>query len=486
MEKLTAVILAAGEAKRMRSSRPKVLHPLCGRPLIAYPVAACRGLGARIVVVVGRAGGEVQAAVGAAPDVSFAEQAERLGTGHAVLQARQACGETDGVLLVLPADQPLLSESTLRTLVDHHLAAGAAATLLTAEMDDPAGYGRVIRQDGRVTGIVEHRDATPAQRLVREIGTSVYCFDPRRLWPALGQVQADNDQGEYYLTDVVRILAREGHRVEAVQAGDAAECLGINDRAQLAAVAAVLRARILERLMLGGVTVVDPATTYVDDTVEIGPDTVLHPGAILEGPTVVGRESVIGPGCHVAGSRLGDRVTLRPYCVLAESVVEEGATLGPFCHLRPLTHVGAGARVGNFVETKKARIGRGSKVPHLSYVGDATLGEGVNVGAGTITCNYDGARKHETVIGDRAFIGSNTTLVAPVTVGEGAYVAGGSVITRPVPPGALGVGRARQEVKDGWAARKAARRAAAAGGHASGGPGPAPAAPEPGAGDAGA
>jgi bifunctional UDP-N-acetylglucosamine pyrophosphorylase/glucosamine-1-phosphate N-acetyltransferase len=459
MEQLTAVVLAAGESTRMRSARPKVLHPLGGRPLVHYPLEACRALGARIVLVVGRGAEELRRVVGETPDLAFAEQAERRGTGHALMQARSAC-PAEGTVLVLPADVPLLSAATLRALVDHHRATGAAVTLLTALVDDPTGYGRVVRADGRPAAIVEHRDATPAQRQIREIATSVYCFDGRALWPALERLRPDNAQGEYYLTDVVGILRAGGGVVDAVVAEDARDCLGVNDRRQLAELAAILRGRVLDRLMAEGVTVVDPARTYVDAAVQVGPDTVLQPGVILEGPTVIGRECVIGPGCHIAASRLGDRVTVRAYSVLAEAVVEDGAQLGPFCHLRPLSHVGAGARIGNFVELKKSRIGRGAKVPHLSYVGDAEVGAGANLGAGTITCNYDGVDKHETVIGAGAFIGTNSSLVAPVTIGEGAYVAAGSVITKSVPPDALAVARGRQEMREGWAARKRAARAA--------------------------
>ena len=455
---LTAIILAAGESKRMRSRRPKVLHPLCGRPLIEYSVRVTRALGARVVLVVGRAADEVRAAVGAAPDLSYVEQAERRGTGHAVLQARGACPAGGGVILVLPADQPLMSEAMLRGLVEHHQATGAAATLLTACLDDPTGYGRVLRESGRPVAIVEHRDATPAQREIREIATSVYCFDATTFWPALDQVTPQNDQGEYYLTDVIGILRRDGRLIEAVIAEDARECLGINDRRQLAQLAAVQRGRILDRLMTEGVTVLDPASTYVDDTVTVGPDTVLYPGVTLEGATTIGAECVIGTGSQIAASRLGDRILVKPYCVLTEAVVEEGAQLGPFCHLRPLSHVGPQAKIGNFVELKKSRIGRGAKVPHLSYVGDAQVGAEANIGAGTITCNYDGVHKHETVIGAGAFVGTNSSLVAPVTIGEGAYVAAGSVITKTVPPGALAVARGRQETREGWAARRKAAR----------------------------
>jgi bifunctional UDP-N-acetylglucosamine pyrophosphorylase/glucosamine-1-phosphate N-acetyltransferase len=454
MNQLTAIILAAGEAKRMRSARPKVLHALCGRPLIAYPVSAARALGARVVVVVGRAADEVRASVAPEAAASFVEQKERLGTGHGVLQAHVACGDAPGTILVLPGDVPLLSEATLGRLVEHHVASRAAATLLTAEVLDPTGYGRVVRERGRPIGILEHRDATAAQREIREIGTSVYCFDAQRFWPALARVTPDNEQHEYYLTDVIGILHRQGERLEAVITDDPSECLGVNDRRQLAELGGIMRRRILDRLMAAGVTVIDPATTYVDDTVTIGMDTVLHPNVSLAGRTVVGAQCVVSAGCQVTDTTIADGVLLKPYCVLAESTVETGAQLGPFCHLRPLSHVGANAKIGNFVELKKSRIGRGSKVPHLSYVGDTQMGEGVNVGAGTITCNYDGAKKHETVIGDGAFVGTNSSLVAPLTIGEGAYVAAGSVITKNVPPGSLAVARGRQETREGWVSRK--------------------------------
>jgi bifunctional UDP-N-acetylglucosamine pyrophosphorylase/glucosamine-1-phosphate N-acetyltransferase len=454
MDQVTAVILAAGEGKRMRSRQPKVLHPLCGRPLIAYPLRLARALADRIVLVVGPNAADVVALAGS--DVRPVVQRERLGSGHAVQQARPECGE--GTILVLPGDMPLLSVETIERLVDHHRKSRAAATVLTAVVGEPQGYGRVLRQGGRVKRIVEDRDATDAEKKIAEINTSVYCFAAARLWPALGKVRPDNDQGEYYLTDVIGILARAGARVDAVVTPDPGEATGVNDRKQLAAVAAVQRRRILDRLMEAGVTILDPANTYIEDTVTIGPDTTIYPQVVIEGQSDIGSECVIGVGCHVSASRIAERVTLLPYCVVRESAIEEAATLGPFCHLRPLSHVGPKAKVGNFVELKKSTIGRGSKVPHLSYVGDATVGEGVNVGAGTITCNYDGVAKHETKIGDRAFIGTNSSLVAPVTVGEGAYIGAGSTITKDVPPGALAVGRAQQVVKEGWAARKTKKR----------------------------
>jgi bifunctional UDP-N-acetylglucosamine pyrophosphorylase/glucosamine-1-phosphate N-acetyltransferase len=461
MKTLTAVILAAGESKRMRSARPKALHLLGGRRLIDYPVRVARTLGARIVLVVGRGADDVRAALGESPDLAYVEQKERLGTAHALLQARGACGDSAGAVLVLPGDQPLMSEALLRALVDHHRSTAAAATLLTAWVDEPAGYGRVIREGGRPAAIVEHRDATAAQRAIREIGTSTYCFDARSLWPALERVTPQNEQGEHYLTDVVSILAASGAPVEALAAPHPEECMGINDRRQLAEVAAVLRRRTLERLMVEGVTILDPAATYVDDTVAVGADTVIYPGAVLEGATAIGAECVVGTGCHVTGSRIGDRVTLRPYCVLSDAIVEAEAQIGPFCHLRPKSHIGVAARIGNFVEVKKSKIGRGTKASHLAYIGDATVGDHVNIGAGVIIVNYDGVDKHETKIGAGAFIGSNSSVVAPITIGADAFVAAGSVVTKNVPPGALAVERSQQVMKEGWVAGRRARRGSA-------------------------
>ena len=450
MDAVTAIILAAGEGKRMRSRQPKILHRLCGRPLVGYPLRLARTFADRVVMVVPPSADGVAQVAG--EGVLTVVQRERLGTGHAVVQAKDACGE--GTILVLPGDMPLLTVETIERLLNHHKAASAAATLLTAIVDNPAGYGRVLRQRGRVARIVEDRDATDDQKKINEIGTSVYCFDARRLWSALAEVRPDNDQGEYYLTDVVAILSRAGATVEAVTVADPSEAQGVNDRKQLAAVAVVQRRRILDRLMESGVTIVDPASTYVEDTVTIGPDTVVQPQTVIEGATVIGSECVIGAGSHVSGSRLADRVVLKPYSIIEEAAIDEDATLGPFCHLRPGCHIGAGAEIGNFAELKKSRVGKKTKIHHVSYTGDATLGERVNVGAGTITCNYDGQRKHPTVIGDGVFVGTNSSLVAPLTIGEGAYVAAGSVITRDVPPGALALERSPQVVKDGWAAKR--------------------------------
>ena len=458
MQGLTTVILAAGEGKRMRSRQPKVLHELCGRPLITYPLRLARTLADRIVLVVGPDIESMASVVG--EGVAIVEQRERLGTGHAVLQARVECQSASGPILVLPGDMPLLSVETIESLVGHHTSTGAAATILTAVVDRPHGYGRVLRQGGRVKRIVEDRDATDDEKRVAEINTSVYCFDGGRLWRALEQVKPDNDQGEYYLTDVIGLLARAGGRVEAMSVADPDEAHGVNDRRQLAAVAAIQRRRIVDRHMLAGVTVVDPATTYIDDTVTIGPDTVIYPNVVIDVASEIGSDCVVGAGCQIRASKIGDRVQLKPYCVVTESTVDEQAVMGPFCHLRPKSHVGAGAEIGNFVELKKAKVGKRAKAHHVGYLGDVTIGDRANIGAGTIFVNYDGAAKHHTTVGDGAFVGSNTSIVAPVTIGEGAYVAAGSVITKDVPPDALAVERAAVVVKENWAARRRARRAA--------------------------
>jgi bifunctional UDP-N-acetylglucosamine pyrophosphorylase / glucosamine-1-phosphate N-acetyltransferase len=458
MHALTTVILAAGEGKRMRSRQPKVLHELCGRPLISYGLRLARSVGDRIVLVVGPDADAVRAAAG--DGVTIVEQRERLGTGHAVLQARGHCEGLEGPILVLPSDAPLLSVETIERLVSHHAATSAAATVLTAVVDRPHGYGRVLRQGGRVKRIVEDRDATDDEKKVSEINTSVYCFDGRRLWPALERLRPENDQGEYYLTDVIGLLGKAGGRIEAIAVDDPEEALGVNDRKQLATLAAIQRRRILDRHMLAGVTILDPATTYIDDTVTIGADTVIYPHVMIEIASDIGSDCVIGAGCHVRATRIGERVQLKPYCVLTESVVERGAVMGPFCHLRPNSHVGENCEIGNFIELKKARVGRKSKAHHVGYLGDVVIGEGANIGAGTIFVNYDGAAKHTTIVGDGAFVGSNTSIVAPVTIGNGAYVAAGSVITKDVPADALAVERAPQVVKEGWAARRRAVREA--------------------------
>jgi bifunctional UDP-N-acetylglucosamine pyrophosphorylase/glucosamine-1-phosphate N-acetyltransferase len=457
MSRTWAVILAAGEGKRMRSAEAKVLHRLGGRPLIEFPIALARAVGAAgIVVVVGHRGEAVRAALAGEPGLTFVDQPAQRGTGHALLVARPAVPASAREVLLLYGDVPLLAPATAEGLLAHHRATRAAATVLTFRPADPTGYGRIVRAGGRLRAIVEERDATPAQRRLREANAGVYVFDAAALWPALAAGRPDNAQGELYLTDVIRRLVRGRRRVEAVVVADPLEVAGVNDRRQLAALEAVVRERTLGALMEAGVTVLDPAATYVDATVRVGRDTVLYPGVRLEGRTVIGEGCVVATGSQLTDVTLGDRVTVRPYCVLEACTVAGGARLGPFARLRAGTEVGAGAQIGNFIELKQARVGRGAKAHHVGYLGDATIGEEANIGAGTITCNYDGAQKHETVIGARAFVGTNSSLVAPVTIGPDAYVAAGSVITRDVPPGALAVERAPQVVKEGWRARRRA------------------------------
>jgi len=447
---LTAVVLAAGQGTRMKSAWPKVLHTVAGRPMIEYVLDAARGAGAdRIVVVTGFGAPHLEALL--AGRVETVRQEEQLGTGHALLQSEALLADYTGDLLVLCGDTPLVTGGLLARLVATHRANRAAATVLTAEMADPTGYGRVIRDaGGDVVRIVEQKDARGAELAVREVNSGMYCFDARRLFGVLHALTADNAQGEYYLPDCIRLLAEAGARVAAT-AADGEEVAGINTRVQLARVEAVMRRRVVERLMEEGVTVCDPSSTFVDAGVQAGPDTVIYPFTFLEGRTRLGAGCRIGPGARLVDARLGDGVEVQ-YAVVMDSTLAGGVRVGPFAYIRPGCTIGEGVKVGDFVELKKSEIGAGSKVPHLSYIGDATLGENVNIGAGTITCNYDGRRKWPTRIGSRAFIGSNTNLVAPVRVGEDAVTGAGSTITRDVPDGALGVARSRQNNLPGWSA----------------------------------
>jgi bifunctional UDP-N-acetylglucosamine pyrophosphorylase/glucosamine-1-phosphate N-acetyltransferase len=359
-----------------------------------------------------------------------------------------------GTILVLAGDVPLLRAETLRRLVEAHAEESAAATVVTAVVDKPYGYGRIIRSRGNIARIVEERDASPAERQVREVNSGIYAFEASRLWDALRAIDASNAQGERYLTDIVSIHRKHKRRVAAVVVGDPGEIRGVNTLSELAEVSASMRQKKNEELMAAGVTIIDPATTYIDPDVLIGPDTVVHPGVVIQGHTRIGAACEIQGYVRVVDSELADRVTVLNFCVLAGARIAAGAIIGPFAHLRPTTDIGEGVKVGNFVELKSTTIGRGSKASHLSYLGNATIGANVNVGAGTITCNYDGERKHDTVIEDNAFIGSDSQLIAPVRVGRGAYVGAGSSITSDVPPGALGIARGRQANVEGWTGRK--------------------------------
>ena len=450
---LHVLILAAGEGKRMHSTLPKLLHPCAGVPLIAHSVRAACGLRADSVhLVVGPEDAALRAALEAYP-VSFAVQQRPTGTADAVAAGCEALDASSGTVLVVNGDCPGVLTATLEMLVA--AASGADGALLAVRPDDRSGYGRLLRNDaGELVGIVETADATPQQEAAADVNGGVYCFDLDALRRALDAVDADNVQGERYLTRVFDVLAASGAEVVAVPYADANEVHGVNSRAELARAETLLRRRTLDRLMASGVTVRDPSTTYVDIDADVGADSTLHPGVILEGSTRVGSGCDIGARARITNSDIGDRVAVLDGTIIEESSVDADATLGPYARLRPGSEIGPGAKLGNFVETKATRLGAGSKASHLSYLGNARIGENVNIGAGTITCNYDGAEKHETVIGDGAFIGSNTALVAPVRVGKNAYVGAGSTITEDVPDGSLGLGRSRQVNKDGWADKK--------------------------------
>jgi bifunctional UDP-N-acetylglucosamine pyrophosphorylase/glucosamine-1-phosphate N-acetyltransferase len=456
------IVLAAGEGTRMKSRTPKVLHPIAGRSLLGHALAAAREVRPRdVVVVVRHARDEVVAHLRECdPDAIVADQDAVPGTGRAVLCGLDAlAGHTGeatprGTVVVTYGDVPLLTGHTLAALVAEHEDAAAAVTVLTAVVDDPTGYGRVVRDgDGGVTAIVEHTDADGAQRDIQEINSGIYAFDGPLLRAALGKVDTDNAQGEMYLTDVVGIARGDGLVAQALPIDDTWQVEGVNDRVQLATLGAELNRRVLDGWMRAGVTVVDPATTWVDVDVELAPDVTLLPGTQLHGATVVATGATIGPDTTLTDVEVGEGATVvRTHGSL--SVVGAGASVGPFAYLRPNTVLGAKGKIGTFVETKNAEIGEGSKVPHLSYVGDATIGEGTNIGAASVTVNYDGVAKHRTVIGSHARTGADNMFVAPVTVGDGAYTAAGSIITRDVPAGALGVSRAQQKNVEGWVERR--------------------------------
>ncbi|MCL4440995.1 MAG: bifunctional UDP-N-acetylglucosamine diphosphorylase/glucosamine-1-phosphate N-acetyltransferase GlmU [Firmicutes bacterium] len=450
---LAAVILAAGKGTRMKSDLPKVLHRVGGRPMLSHVLHSVIGAGVtKTVVVAGFGAQQVTDFLGDSARVVLQE--EQLGTAHALLQTEGEFARCTGDLLVVCGDTPLLRASTLATLARTHRESGAVATLLTAEMADPTGYGRVIRTTaGSVSRIVEQKDASPEELMVKEINTGVYCFSMPGLFDALKEISPANTQGEYYLTDIIQIFVNRGLTVQAVTLEDAREVQGINDRIQLSQAETVLRRRVLEELMVLGVTVMDPDNTYIDPDVKIGRDTVVLPFTFLQGKTEIGSHCTIGPGSRITDCVIGDQVEIQ-YSVLLESRIGSHTVIGPYAYIRPGTVIGEHVKVGDFVEIKKSTIGNGSKIPHLSYVGDTTIGEKVNVGAGTITCNYDGKNKYQTILEDGAFIGSNTNLVAPVKVGRNAVVAAGSTITKDVPEHALGVARESQTNLADWAKKR--------------------------------
>jgi bifunctional UDP-N-acetylglucosamine pyrophosphorylase/glucosamine-1-phosphate N-acetyltransferase len=433
----------------MKSELPKCLHEVCGLPMVEHVVRAMRGAGVeRPVVVVGHGAELVEKALG--PGCDYALQADQQGTGHAVMAARGLLGGHEGPLLVAAGDTPLLSAETLAGLVEAQKSTGAAATLATFTLEDPFGYGRIVRKNGKVAAIVEQKDCDDDEAAIDEVNAAVYCFDGGTLFRELPRLQNENAQREYYLTDIVARLVGEGHGVEAVVFDDESEFLGVNDRWQLAEASFLMRLSILGEVAANGVTVVDPGSTHVGADVEIGPDTTILPGCVIEGKTKIGSRCQIGPSCWIKDSVIGDscRVFMSH---MDQATMGAGSRCGPFSNLRPGARLGQQVKIGNFVEVKNADLAQGVSVSHLTYVGDANVGEGTNVGAGTITCNYDGFTKNRTEIGKGVFVGSNSTLVAPVKIGDGAFIAAGSVVTKDVPEDALAVGRSRQENKEQWA-----------------------------------
>ena len=448
------MILAAGLGTRMKSRRAKVLHELAGQPLVAHVLRAAFQLSPEaIFTIVGHQAEEVECAVRgratqlverysiASPDLQFVVQGEQKGTGHAVMAAAAHLTGRRGPLVILAGDAPLIEGQTLKLLVDTHRAEKNDATLLTVVMDDPTGYGRIIRDEsGRLVRCVEQKDGVPEELAVREVCVSIYCFEVAALLGALDRLTTDNAQGEYYLTDVPRIMQQQGKNVGLMCHSSAEEVLGVNTRIELAQIERKLRDRKLRDLMLSGVTIVDPETTYIQQDVRIGQDTIIHPQVIIEGDTEIGSECTVHSWTRLKNVGIGDAVTVRNSCVIEDSTIRNGATIGPFARLRAGADIGEKAGIGNFVEVKKSKIGRGTKASHLTYLGDATLGERVNVGAGTVTCNYDGIRKNETIIEDEVKIGSDTMFIAPIRVGRGSVTGAGSVVTKDVPPDSLVVG----------------------------------------------
>jgi bifunctional UDP-N-acetylglucosamine pyrophosphorylase / glucosamine-1-phosphate N-acetyltransferase len=452
---LHVVILAAGKGTRMKSARPKVLHHVAGRPMIDYVLAASASLAPEsTVIVVGHEGGAVELALAGRAGLTFVVQEPQLGTAHALLTTEALLAGSAGTLVLLYGDAPLLRPQTLEALVDRHHASRAAATVATAVVDDATGYGRIVRSGEKIARIVEEKDATLAERTIREINSGIYAFDLRGLFTAVRSIAPQNAQHEYYLPDLVAILLRQGRSVETVTVSDPDEIRGINSRGELAAVSRIVRQQKTAELMAAGVTIEDPHTTYIDGDVAVGADTVLRPGLSIEGRTTIGAGCEIHSGVRIVDSQIGDRVVVLNHCLITDSRVANDARIGPFAHLRSDAAIGEAARVGNFVEVKKSVLGAGSKSMHLAYLGDATIGEKVNIGAGTITCNYDGVSKNQTVIEDGAFIGSDTQLIAPVTVEKGAYVGTGTTVREKVPAGALAVSAGKQRNIEGWVQRR--------------------------------
>ena len=453
MEHLMAIILAAGEGKRMKSKKTKILHEICGKPMVEWAYQCVKSSGVdEIVLVIGRNSEEVKECMG--NKVFYAKQEEQLGTGHAVIQAQEYLENKEGQVVIMYGDMPLVTSKTISLAVDYHKEKGNAATIITADFDNPAGYGRIIRNSQNdVLEIVEDRDASTEQKKIKEINSGIYCFDISALREALNKLDNKNDQGEYYLTDTIKILISKGLKVGAIKIEEKEELAGINDRTQLADAAKVLRKRILNRLMAEGVTIIDPDSTYIDSEVEIGIDTIIHPSTIIKGETKIGEECIIGPGSTIENSKVGNKVGIKNSVVI-ESCIDDETQIGPFAYLRPGSNIGKNVKIGDFVEIKKSSIGDGTKISHLTYVGDAEVGKKVNLGCGVVVVNYDGQRKHKTTIGDNSFVGCNVNLISPVEVKNNAYIAAGSTITDEVPENSLAIARNRQVIKENWVLKK--------------------------------
>jgi bifunctional UDP-N-acetylglucosamine pyrophosphorylase/glucosamine-1-phosphate N-acetyltransferase len=449
MTKRYAVVLAAGQGTRMKSRLYKVLHPVCGKPMVQHVVDhITKDKAEQIVTVIGHGAEKVKSTLG--EGVEYVLQEEQLGTGHAVMQAEEQLGKSEGTTLVVCGDTPLITSETMEALIRQHEQENAKATLLTAKAEDPTGYGRVLRNaEGTVEKVVEHKDAAEEERAVKEINTGTYCFDNQTLFKALKRVNNNNAQGEYYLPDVIEIIKNDGETVAAYQTPEFDETIGVNDRVALSEAERIMKERINRHHMKNGVTIIDPSQTYIGPVVEIAQDTVLKPGTVLSGSTRIGEACTIGPNTEITDSTIGNRSTIRQ-SVVSESVIGNDAAVGPFAHIRPQSELGNEIKIGNFVEVKKSKMDDGSKASHLSYIGDAEIGKDVNLGCGSITVNYDGKNKHLTKVEDGAFVGCNSNLVAPVTVGKNAYVAAGSTITDDVPGEALSIARARQTNKENY------------------------------------
>jgi bifunctional UDP-N-acetylglucosamine pyrophosphorylase/glucosamine-1-phosphate N-acetyltransferase len=452
MESLRVLILAAGKSARMKSRHAKVVHRVGGAALIEHVLRAARSVSSDIAIVVGHSADQVRALV---PEAKFVDQKEQLGTGHAVLEARESFAGYSGDVLVFPGDVPLIRPETLAALIKFHKEGGFHASVLTADAVNADGYGRIVRRnDDEVDSIVEHWDATPEIRRILEINSGVYVFDAPALFESLTKIRNSNAQGEYYLTDAIGILVGQRRKVGAFKTGSVDEILGINTRQELAAVDRIMRRRKCERLMADGVTIVDPDSTFIDVDVEIGPDTIVHPSVQIQGKSVIGDEVTIHSFSRITDSRIGSKSVVLEGCIIVKSTLGDNVSAGPYTHLRFDVSLADNVKVGNFVEVKKSSLGEGTKAMHLAYLGDATIGKDVNVGAGVITCNYDGVNKHPTTVEDGAFVGTDSQLIAPVRIGKNAYIAAGSSITDDVPAESLAIARGRQAVKEGWVKKR--------------------------------